>query len=76
MSETTETVEVRFLHHYTDRTGDKPEAIVPGATREYPTPMARSLVASKIAELTAVETADVAAVDEFGDLELDPTPFS
>lgn len=45
-----ETVEVRFLHHYTDRTGDKPKAIVPGDRVACPVSLARSLVASKVAE--------------------------
>jgi hypothetical protein len=56
-----ETVEVRFLHHYTDRRNpEKPADHRPGDRASFPVPMARGLVASKVAEF-ATKKAERAA---------------
>lgn len=47
----TTNVDVRFLHHYTDRSNpEKPVAHRPGARVSFPAPTARALVAGKVAE--------------------------
>jgi hypothetical protein len=44
------TVDVVFVHHYTDRTGDEPVARVPGARVTYPVDTARALVRDRVAD--------------------------
>ena len=44
-----EPLEVKFVHHYTDRSGDEPVDYVPDQVATLDAATARSLIASKIA---------------------------
>lgn len=54
--ETVETVEVEFVHHFTDTSGETPVDYVPGQSAPFPADTARGLIASKLAVATTAKT--------------------
>lgn len=48
-----ETLEVEFVHHHTDTSGDEPVDYVPGQVAALPSDVARGLIGSQIANSAA-----------------------